>query len=146
METETRNGAETESERRTPRRGRWPALLVVIVLLGAIGLAVRDMVGQSDREHARVVGGVAYASITTRDFGYVPALVLADRTRTVRVTIHNQGLHTHTFVIDSLGVDALIPRGATEHVTLHLPRGGRFYFYCRFHQQFGMRGHLVVTD
>ena len=53
---------------------------------------------------------------------------------------------THTFVIDSLGIDVAIPRGATRAVTLHPRRFGRFLFYCRFHQQYGMRGHLVAVS
>jgi plastocyanin len=135
---------ETEFRRRTTRRSRTIALVVTIVLVLAVGLTVVDVVGWSDRQQTEVVGGVAQASVTARDFGYVPAIVLAKRGVPVRVTIQNQGAHTHTFTIDSLGVDVEIPRGTTQTVTLHLPRTGRFEFYCRFHQAFGMRGHIIV--
>jgi plastocyanin len=141
----TEPGTETEFQRRTSRRSRVIALIIAIVLALAIGLMVVDVVGWSDREQARVVNGVAEASIAARDFGYVPALiVLTDRRPPLRITIHNQGVHTHTFTIDSLGIDVVIPRGTTKTVTLHVPRGGQYEFYCRFHQSFGMRGHIVV--
>ncbi len=119
-------------------------MVTSVVLLGAIGLTVVDLVGWSDREHVRVVNGVAEATTATRDFGYVPSIVVTRGLLPLRITIRNQGVHTHTFTIDSLGVDVVIPRGATRTVTLHLTRTGRFLFYCRFHQSLGMRGHVVV--
>ena len=119
-------------------------VVAAVVLTAAIAVTVIDVVGWSDREYAQVSGGVAEASLAVRDFGYVPALITTRGLLPVRVTIHNQGVHTHTFTIDSLGVDLEIPRGETKVVTLQLPRAGRFMYYCRFHQSFGMRGHLVV--
>jgi plastocyanin len=136
----TEQRAETEFQRRTTRRSRTMFLVVSIVLVLAMCLTVVDVVGWSDREQADVVNGVAQASVTARDFGYVPAIVLTSPSDPVRVTIQNQGAHTHTFTIDSLGVDVEIPRGTTRTVTLHLPRAGRYEFYCRFHKDLGMRG------
>jgi len=136
--------AETEFERRTSKRSRILAIAIPVVLVGAIGLSLYDMVGWSHREHVRVVNGTAEASITTRDFGYVPSIIVTRGLLPVRVTMQNQGVHTHTFTIASLGVDEVIHRGQTITFTLHLPRGGRYRFFCRFHQSFGMRGHIVV--
>ena len=135
---------ETEYQRTTAPRSRILFPIIAAVLLGAIGLAVVDMVGWSHREHVRVVNGTAEASITTRDFGYVPSIIVTRGLLPVRVTMQNQGVHTHTFTIASLGVDEVIHRGQTITFTLHLPRGGRYLFFCRFHQSFGMRGHIVV--
>ena len=136
---------ETEFRRRTSRRSRIIALLVSVILLGAIGLSVVDMVGQSDREEATVRGGTAYGATTARDFGYVPAQLRTPAGDPLRLTIRNQGAHTHTFTIDSLGVDVLIPAGTTRVVTLRVQRPGTYFFYCRFHQAFGMRGHIVAS-
>ena len=133
-----------ELERRTSKRSRIFAIAIPVVLVGAIGLSLYDMVGWSHREHVRVVNGTAEASITTRDFGYVPSIIVTRGLLPVRVTMQNQGVHTHTFTIASLGVDEVIHRGQTITFTLHLPRGGRYLFFCRFHQSFGMRGHIVV--
>jgi len=135
---------ETEFERRTSTRSRILAIVIAVVLFGAIGLSLYDLVGWSDREHVRVVNGTAEASITTRDFGYVPSIIVTRGLLPVRITIQNQGVHTHTFTIASLRVDQVIHRGRTVTFTLHLQRGGRYLFYCRFHQSFGMRGHIVV--
>jgi len=140
----TRPTEETEFERRTSNRSRIALVVTTVVLVGAIGLTVVDLVGWSDREHVRVVNGVAEATTATRDFGYVPSIVVTRGLLPLRITIRNQGVHTHTFTIDSLGVDVIIPRGATRTVLLHLTRPGRFLFYCRFHQSLGMRGHVVV--
>jgi plastocyanin len=144
VQTETRDEPDQTERRRTGRRSRILLAVVWTVLLGAVGLTIVDMVGQSDREVAQVRGGVAYASTTARDFGYVPDLVITANGVPLRLTIRNQGVHTHTFTIDSLGIDVVIPPGTTTVVTLH-PAPGRYFFYCRFHQSLGMRGHLVVS-
>ena len=140
----TRPPEETEFERRTSKRSRIALFVTSVVLIGAIGLTVVDLVGWSDREHVRVVGGVAEATLDTRDFGYVPAAIVTRGLLPLRITIHSEGVHTHTFTIDSLGVDVVIPRGATRTVVVHPTRTGRFLFYCRFHQDLGMRGHILV--
>ena len=140
----TRPTEETEFERRTSKRSRIALFVTSVVLIAAIGLTVVDLVGWSDREHVRVVNGVAEATTATRDFGYVSSIVVTRGLLPLRITIRNQGVHTHTFTIDSLGVDVVISRGATKTVTLNLTRPGRFLFYCRFHQNLGMRGHVVV--
>ena len=144
MQTETRGPSRTEFQKRTTRRSRILLAVVWVILLGAVGLTIVDMVGQSDREMAQVRGGVAYASTTARDFGYVPDLVITPSGDPLRLTIRNQGAHTHTFTIDSLGVDVVIPPRTTTVVTLRAAPA-RYFFYCRFHQSLGMRGHLVVS-
>ena len=135
---------ETEYERTTPRRSRILIPMVAVLLIGGIGLALVDMAGFSKHQIAQVHGGVASATTTARDFGYVPALIQAPRGVPLRVTIRNQGAHTHNFSIDALGVDLVIPPRTTQVVTLRFPVAGVYLFYCRFHQALGMRGRIVV--
>ena len=144
MSTTTEDAATTEYGRTTSRWSRMLFMVVAAALVGGIGLAVVDMVGESDHKVAVVQGGVAAATTRTRDFGYVPALIESAQGVPLRVTIHNQGIHEHTFTIDSLGTDVVIPPRTTRVVTLTLPRSGQYLFYCRFHQAFGMRGHVEV--
>jgi plastocyanin len=136
---------ETEYRRTTARRSRILFPIVAVVLLGAIGLAVVDMVGQSDHEVAAVRDGVGYATTTARDFGYVPALVRIPPGVPLRLTIQDQGAHTHTFTIDALHVDVVVQPRTSTVVAVRPPHGGVYLFYCRFHQSLGMRGHIQVS-
>jgi plastocyanin len=142
--TEAPEAPHTEYQRTTARRSRILFPIIAVVLIGAIGLSIVDMVGQSDREAATVIGGVGSATTTARDFGYVPALVKVSPGVPLRLKIQNQGAHTHTFTIDTLGVDVVISPGTTRIVTLRFPAAGQYLFYCRFHQAFGMRGKIVA--
>jgi plastocyanin len=143
--TQAPEASENESDRTTARRSRIVFPIIAVVLIGAIGLALVDMVGQSDRETAMVSGGVAYATTTARDFGFVPAFIKVAPGVPLRLKIQNQGAHTHTLTIASLGVDVVIPPRTTRYVTLRPPsQVGQYIFFCRFHQSFGMRGTIVV--
>jgi len=138
-------GEGTELRRTTSRRSRVALVVVAVVLTGAIGLSLVDMAGFSKHQVAQVHGGAALATTTARDFGYVPAQIHAPRGVPVRVTLQNQGAHTHTFTIDGLGVDVVIPARTTTVVTVRPPVPGVYQFYCRFHQALGMRGEIVVA-
>ncbi|MFN2543220.1 MAG: cupredoxin domain-containing protein [Actinomycetota bacterium] len=144
MKTDTSEPPKTDGRRRISWKSRVVAAVLALILVGAVGAAVFDMVGQSERENAEVSGGVARASMAARDFGFVPRLVVTEGVLPLRLSIDNQGVHTHTFTVDELGIDVVIPRGATKVVTIDLPGTGRYVFTCRFHEAFGMRGYVVV--
>ena len=76
----------------------------------------------------------------------MPALVESSPGVPLRVTIKNEGAHTHTFTIDGLGVDVELRPGTTTVVTLHLPGPGEYRFSCRFHRSYGMSGRLVAEQ
>jgi plastocyanin len=143
--TQAPEAPKTEYERTTASRSRILFPIIAVVLLGAIGLSVVDMVGQGNHEVAVVAGSVAHATITARDFGFVPALIRVKSGVPLQVKIQNQGAHTHTFTIPELGVDVEIHPRTSTVVTLHIPAGvDQLLFFCRFHQALGMRGKIVV--
>jgi plastocyanin len=142
--TQAPEAPQTEYQRTTARRSRIMFPIIAAVLIGAIGLSIVDMVGQSNHEIAQMFGGVGSAATTARDFGYVPALVKVSPGVPLRLKIQNQGAHTHTFTIDTLGVDVVISPRTTRTVTLRFPAAGQYLFYCRFHQALGMRGKIAV--
>jgi plastocyanin len=145
VETEERD-AETEYARTTAPRSRILFPIIAAVLLGAIGLALVDMVGESNHEVAVVRGNVGFATTTARDFGYVPELVKVPPGVPLRLKIRNEGAHSHSFTIRALHVDVVIPARTSTWVTVRLPRkGGEYLFYCRFHQSLGMRGFIDVA-
>ena len=128
---------QTEYQRTTARRSRILFPIIAAVLVGAIGLSVVDMVGQSDHEIAMVSGGIGSATTTARDFGYVPAFIRVTPGVPLQLKIQNQGAHTHTFTIDTLGVDVVISPRTTRVLTVRLPATGQYLFYCRFIRRLG---------
>ena len=63
----------------------------------------------------------------------------------VTVSIANQDLFWHTFTIDKLGVNVLVPVGGHRELSLNLPPG-TYIYYCAIpgHRQAGMQGTLTV--
>src|SRR5437588_671899 len=76
----------------------------------------------------------------------------ADSTKTLTagsgqatVSIANQDLFWHTFTIDKLGVNVLVPVGGHRELSLNLAPG-TYIYYCAIpgHRQAGMQGTLTV--
>ncbi|TMD42829.1 MAG: hypothetical protein E6I88_03420 [Chloroflexi bacterium] len=61
------------------------------------------------------------------------------------VSIANQDLFWHTFTIDKLGVNVLVPVGGHRELSLNLAPG-TYIYYCAIpgHRQAGMQGTLTV--
>jgi plastocyanin len=80
--------------------------------------------------------------ITTADFEFQPDEIDADR-GTVGVFITNEDPASHTFTIDELDVDVVIPQGAKVRVEFEAD-GGEYEFICVPHEGNGMTGTLQV--
>ncbi len=70
---------------------------------------------------------------------------LAARSGEVTVALANEDLFWHTFTIQELGVDLLVPVGAVRTVTFDAP-AGTYEFICRIpgHPEAGMKGTLTI--
>ncbi len=53
--------------------------------------------------------------------------------------LNNSSTNEHTFTVDALDIDTVIPAGDTALVSFSAETGD-FEFYCRFHKDLGMRG------
>ena len=141
------------------------------VLLAAITAAVagffafRGVEGSDGaRTFARVVLGVAVVAvvasifsfvtyeddtkqdgdieITTADFEFQPEDIEAEG-GTVGVFITNEDPASHTFTIEELDVDVVIPQGASVRVEFDAEEG-EYEFVCIPHEESGMTGTLAV--
>jgi plastocyanin len=63
---------------------------------------------------------------------------------TVKVDLHNEGSRQHS-VTTANGVDVVVDPGQIGEVELTAPDEGQLAFYCRFHQNTGMQGAVVVS-
>lgn len=80
--------------------------------------------------------------MTTADFEFQPEEIEAD-SGTVGVFITNEDPATHTFTIEELDVDLVIPQGASVRVEFDA-EGGEYEFTCVPHEGSGMTGTLAV--
>ncbi|MET0902518.1 MAG: cupredoxin domain-containing protein [Acidimicrobiales bacterium] len=79
------------------------------------------------------------------DFYFGPTFTQAEAGSTVTVSLFNEGDTTHTFTIDSLGIDEELAPEATLEVEVTLPESGAVRYYCRFHADQGMQGAFYAN-
>ena len=80
--------------------------------------------------------------MTTADFVFQPEEIEADG-GTVGVFITNEDPASHTFTIEELDVDVVIPQGASVRVEFEADKG-EYEFICVPHEGSGMTGTLAV--
>ncbi|CAN5820002.1 hypothetical protein BH20CHL3_BH20CHL3_05260 [soil metagenome] len=102
-----------------------------------------DEATPAESDDAAASDGVA---VSTIDMGFEPNELSISSGTDVTVTITNEGVLQHDFVIDELGVDTeLLDGGASAEVTINA-EPGTYTFYCSVagHRQAGMEGTLTV--
>jgi plastocyanin len=80
------------------------------------------------------------------DYYFEPTFLKAQPGATIKVELENEGDDTHTFTIDSLGIDQEVAPGDTAEVDVTLPQEGAVRFYCRFHGNMGMQGAFFFNE
>jgi plastocyanin len=79
------------------------------------------------------------------NFYFGPTFTQAEAGSTVTVSLFNEGDTSHTFTIDSLGVDEELEPEATVEVEVTLPASGAVRYYCHFHADQGMQGAFYAN-
>jgi plastocyanin len=103
-----------------------------------------QVAGEDASDHgAEDVTGSSEIELELDDFYFEPTVLEGEAGQTLTVDLFNEGDASHTFTIDSLGIDETLEPGA-EGVTAEVtfPDSGALLFYCRFHAAQGMRGGL----
>ncbi len=80
------------------------------------------------------------------DYYFGPTFLRSTPGASVHLELENEGDDTHTFTIDSLGVDQEVAAGESGAVDVTLPESGTVVFYCRFHRDRGMQGAFFFDD
>jgi plastocyanin len=119
---------------------RGPIVLVGLALTWVAGMTVWSITSTE----AEASG--ADVSLVAENVAFTPTeLVAANGDVTIEMT--NRDLFWHTFTIDALGVDLLVPVGGERSVTFQV-EPGIYDFICRIpgHPEAGMTGVLVVQE
>jgi len=66
----------------------------------------------------------------------------------VELTIRNDGVLDHDFVIEELDVDLLISPGESKTVTFTVDHAGSIKYICNIpgHEEAGMVGEIIISD
>jgi plastocyanin len=100
--------------------------------------------GTPDHGSAKAKDGM---EVELDNFYFGPNVIEATPGQTFKVELVNEGEASHTFTIDSLGIDVTLAPEAKMEVSITAPSAaGTVPFYCRFHQaSSNMQGALVVA-
>jgi plastocyanin len=85
-------------------------------------------------------------SLELDDYYFEPTFLKASPGATIHLELENEGDDTHTFTIDSLGIDQEVAAGESATVDVTLPEEGAVRFYCRFHGNMGMQGAFFFNE
>ena len=135
-----------DEERPAVRRRVGPTLAIAGagVLFLALAGAVADMIIATATEVRGGREGTGVVQLGARNFGYVPdSIVVHDSSVTIRFT--NDGYSAHTFTVDNEDLDVVVQPGQTRTIRLTAGASDLVEFYCRFHQNYGMRGTVVFN-
>ncbi|HWK81109.1 MAG TPA: cupredoxin domain-containing protein [Thermomicrobiales bacterium] len=86
------------------------------------------------------------AEISTKDIAFAPKELTIAADTDVTITITNEGVLQHDFVIDSGAIESILLNGGdSDTVVVNLP-AGTYQFYCSVpgHREAGMVGTLIV--
>jgi plastocyanin len=130
------------------RRGLFPLVAAVVLLLGACGNDQLDPEAQQDETPAECSdvssSGGAPAPLTMKDNFFEPLCLAMSSTQ--QLTFTNAGQAVHNFSIEDQGVSIDVPAGEelTTEAVGDLVRPGTFRFVCSYHEAQGMVGTLTV--
>jgi plastocyanin len=62
------------------------------------------------------------------------------------VHLENEGDAEHNFSLSDQGIDQDVEAGEEAEVNLTFPDSGTLVFFCKYHQDMGMRGALRVAS
>ncbi|HEX8769577.1 MAG TPA: cupredoxin domain-containing protein [Acidimicrobiales bacterium] len=116
------------------------AVVVASVLTLVVASGCRTPMGSA--KATPTPGGQA-ASIHTLSSRFSPGILILEPGGSVRVTVHNSSVVSHTFTVGEPTVDLVVGPGQSEHVTF-VPPVRPTSFICRFHEADGMKGTLCL--
>src|SRR5262245_33998323 len=79
------------------------------------------------------------------DFYFDPTVLTGTAGETLTLHLENEGSTEHNFSVTDQGLDQDVEDGGNADVTVTFPDSGSLVFFCKYHQNMGMRGALEVA-
>ncbi|RLL43886.1 cupredoxin domain-containing protein [Oceanobacillus piezotolerans] len=82
--------------------------------------------------------------VELNDDYFNPNAITISKGKTTRLLLKNAGQKEHTFTVKKLGIDVELRPGEEKTITVKPQAIGTYQLICRYHQQEGMVGEVIV--
>ncbi|CAN5848081.1 hypothetical protein BH23ACT12_BH23ACT12_24260 [soil metagenome] len=76
---------------------------------------------------------------------FEPTLLTGQAGQEITLELFNEGGNIHNFSLTDQNIDQDLEEGGKEEVEVKFPESGAVTFFCKYHQELGMRGELKVA-
>lgn len=129
------------------------ALLIALVLVAAScggggeeEGGTTTVSGEKANDHGgKDVSGEHELDLELDDFYFEPTVLTGTAGESLTLHLENEGSTEHNFSLTDQGIDQDIEDGGKADVTVTFPDSGTLVFFCKYHQNMGMRGALEVA-
>jgi plastocyanin len=102
--------------------------------------------GENANDHgSQDVSGENELDLELDDFYFEPTVLTGSAGASLTLHLENEGSTEHNFSVSDQGIDQDVEDGAKADVTVTFPDSGTLVFFCKYHQDMGMRGALEVA-
>ena len=103
--------------------------------------------GQKANDHgSQDVAGESELDLELDDFYFEPTVLTGSAGETLTLDLENEGDTEHNFSLTDQGIDQDVEDGGKASVTMTFPDSGALVFFCKYHQNMGMRGALQISS
>jgi plastocyanin len=103
--------------------------------------------GQKANDHgSQDVSGESELDLELDDFYFEPTVLTGSPGETLTLDLENEGDTEHNFSLTDQGIDQDVEAGEKAEVSVTFPDSGTLVFFCKYHQDMGMRGALTVSS
>ncbi|HYN99076.1 MAG TPA: cupredoxin domain-containing protein [Actinomycetota bacterium] len=91
------------------------------------------------------VSGDDSVELELDDNYFEPTILKGSAGQEITLELFNEGGNIHNFSLTDQEVDQDLEEGGQEEVEVRFPDSGAVTFFCKYHQELGMRGELRVA-
>jgi plastocyanin len=131
----------------------FPFVLLIALMLVGRGMRRRrrgasaTVGGQKANDHgSQDVAGDSELDLELDDFYFEPTVLTGSAGETLTLDLENEGDTEHNFSLTDQGIDQDVGAGEKAEVNVTFPDSGTLVFFCKYHQDMGMRGALRVSS
>jgi plastocyanin len=131
----------------------FPFVLLIALMLVGRGMRRRrrgasaTVGGQKANDHgSQDVAGDSELDLELDDFYFEPTVLTGSAGETLTLHLENEGDTEHNFSLTDRGIDQDVEAGEKAVVSVTFPDSGTLVFFCKYHQDMGMRGALRVSS
>ena len=123
------------------------ALMLVATACGGDEEGGTTTVGgkQANDHGSEDVSGEGELDLELDDFYFSPTELTGTAGEQLTLHLENEGSTEHNLSVTEQNVDQDVEPDGTAEVTVTFPESGTLVFFCKYHQNMGMRGALEVA-